>query len=120
MWGLGERALSKPEISACGGRSFSFDSRPDGAERKQPAEEEQPLLCRGGATSGEQLDWEPLAKFHVLPAESPERGAPAREPGGRSSSGSGDSPGSLSSPLAPRSSQPRCGRHAEDSGKKWC
>lgn len=33
--------------------------------------------------SGEQLDWESLAKFHVLPAASPEGGAPAREPAGK-------------------------------------
>ena len=51
-WRLGERAPGKVKIWGFGGRSFSFDNRPDRVGRKWLEEKQQSLLSRGGAVSG--------------------------------------------------------------------
>lgn len=52
MWRLGERDPGEVKISSFGGRSFSFDNRPDRVKRSGLEELKQCLLSGGGAMSG--------------------------------------------------------------------
>lgn len=52
VWRLGERAPGEVKLWGFGGRSFSFDNRPDRVEKRWLEEEKQSLLSKGEAVSG--------------------------------------------------------------------
>lgn len=52
VWRLGERAPDEVKLWGFGGRSFSFDNRPDRVEKRWLEEEKQSLLSKGEAVSG--------------------------------------------------------------------
>lgn len=51
VWRLGERAPGEVKLWGFGGRSFSFDNRPDRVRKRWLEEEKQSLLSKGEAVS---------------------------------------------------------------------
>ena len=82
VWRLGQRAPGEVKIWGFGGRSFSFDNRPDRVEWKW-LEEENSLCFPEEELCLEQLVLESLAKLHVLTVEPPERETSAARPNGQ-------------------------------------